>query len=151
MYYNYIELFEPVISELCPEFGEQHKIFKMTIITDVQQYDIGLLNQSQSFCEMLVDAFEEDKVEIEFNPNSYFFPNSNNNSSNKKKAEEENDTKSALIGDTLYMMGDDEDEFDIDKFIVCDYSVKLDDELICLFSTLTTDDVQQFPINEKRH
>jgi hypothetical protein len=144
MYYNYIELFEPVISTVCPEFGDEHKIFKMTIMTDNQQYDIGLLNQAQSFCEMLVDIFDEDNVEIDFNPNPDFFPTNNF----EKRVEEE---KSALIGDTLYMMGDEEDDFNIDKFIVCDYSVKLDNELVCLFSTLTTEDIQQSQIIERRH
>ena len=128
MYYNQIEISNPFISYFFPELSE-NKIFKLSIVTELEEYDIGLLNQANQIIDILDECLEDEDVDLDidqwFNPR--YFPNI-------EHSEEDEDETTRLLGDTLYTR--DSPEYSMEDYMVSETIASIANNDLCEITTL---------------
>ena len=142
-FYQHIEIFNPLINLFFPELSGG-KIYRVMIITDLQQFDVPLLVQADDVCLMFKDAIKEElnvDVEIKTTYNERYFP--------KEEGVEYDDGDSLMMGNTLVFKT--RDEFNASDFIVSESFVVAGKEEIATVSTITVEPptplTQQFTLH----
>ena len=126
-FYNHVELYNPLILAFFPEF-DKGKIFRMSIITDLETYDVSCLTQAQDLNEGFKEALEAyDDVDIVVDHNERYFP--------KPKGVEIEEDNSMLMGDSLFFRS--EPEYNQYDFIVSHNFVFIGDEVVASIATMT--------------
>lgn len=129
MFYNLIEIYDPIL-DFFPEITDG-KVYKMTIITDVSEFDVPLLCNAQRINEILLDEFDDLELSIKTEYNERYLPN-------KEPLTFEKELESFAIIDNLLMMRDDSD-YKIDDYVVCDNMLKNKDDVVCSIATINID------------
>jgi hypothetical protein len=130
-FYNHIELYEPIVSDLFTEFS-QGKIYRIMITSNMSDYDIEPMSAAQQIINELDDIYEEE-VSLETILNPTFFPGN----ITQQDLEADNNV---LIDDSLYLrQQENNDNSNIEKLIVADFIVKTsrDADIICSISTVS--------------
>ena len=136
-YYNHIELFSP-IPELFPEITNG-KIFQMTIITKLEEFDINPLIKAQTINNVLIKVFDKIEFKNDVKYNERYFPMLKD----KSKKESINDDAFIINGEIVTQ----NQIHTVEDFIICDNTLSnKENDILSLISTIS---MQVQPITKK--
>jgi len=125
-FYNYLEMYSPAF-ELFPELSDG-KVYRMTIISGLEQHDVGLLSQAQALNEYLLETLEDEvylELDVSYNPR--YFPGS-------EKFVPEDSPNHEIVDNTLFYRN--QLEFEPSDFIVSTNTLFSGDMAVCEITTM---------------
>lgn len=143
-FYNHTEIYNPILS-FFPELTTG-KVYKMTMISELDEFDINAICQAQSVNEILQDEFSELEITNEVIHSTRYFPNLRKK---EEKMDFDAEAETFTVIDDLIAMKDS--EYQLEDFIVSENILYLKEDIICSIATVSTEEPPNLKLKITSH